>query len=399
MRPPRLRAQRKRKPCGGGRRNVAARSRQRGNVALFFLMFLIPLLSFAAFAIDMARVTAGLDELQNAADAAALAGAASLIQSTTSGPNWSLAQSSAASAVSLNKSDGVSLASGTVATGYWNLTGTPSSMEAATITPGTYDMPAVQVTVSRAAGVNGGPFALLLGGIMKVQSASGSATAVATVVSPSTISAGGLFPLVLDQCVYNLYWNSATNAPVVNTSTGAPYELQLTNNQTYGSSSCGAGEWTSFQTNSNGATTMTGLISSGNPSSLAIGSSIYVQSATGMAASVYSAVPAGTTVIVPVATQTMSASSVSIVAFAAFEIDSVTSGSASSSCTNYTLGLGSITYYYTLCNGVLTYFGTTPPPSASSYIQGHFVGGYKVPVPASGVGPNYGAYAAPRLGL
>jgi len=243
-------------------------------------------------------------------------------------------------------------------------------MELTTIAPGTYDMPAVQVTVSRAANVNGGPIALLLGGIMTVLSTSASATAVATVVSPSTVAAGGLFPLVLDQCVYTLYWNSATDAPAINASTGAPYELQIANGQTYGSGSCGAGEWTSLQTNSSSPSTMTGLITSGNPSSLSIGSSIYVQPASSIGTAVYSSVPTGTTVIVPVATQTLTSSSVSIVAFAALKIDSVTGGSGNGN------GNGN-----------------------AKHIQGHFVGGYKVQVPASGVGPNYGAYAAPRLGL
>ncbi|MBN3821906.1 pilus assembly protein TadE, partial [Paraburkholderia sp. Se-20369] len=59
--------------AGGGRR--VAPARQRGSVALFFLLFLIPLLSFGALAIDIAWVATVRNQLQNAADAAALAGA------------------------------------------------------------------------------------------------------------------------------------------------------------------------------------------------------------------------------------------------------------------------------------------------------------------------------------
>ena len=49
--------------------------REHGSIVLFFLMFLIPLLMFGALAIDVAWVATVRNQLQNAADAAALAGA------------------------------------------------------------------------------------------------------------------------------------------------------------------------------------------------------------------------------------------------------------------------------------------------------------------------------------
>ncbi|MCS6498393.1 pilus assembly protein TadG-related protein, partial [Burkholderia thailandensis] len=55
--------------AGGARRIVGGR--QRGSIALFFLLFLIPLLSFGALAIDVAWVAIARNQLQNAADAAA----------------------------------------------------------------------------------------------------------------------------------------------------------------------------------------------------------------------------------------------------------------------------------------------------------------------------------------
>ncbi|WP_009909549.1 pilus assembly protein TadG-related protein, partial [Burkholderia thailandensis] len=57
---------------------AAACRRERGSVVLWFLLFLPVLLLFGAFAIDLPRVATARNELQNAADAAALAGAASL---------------------------------------------------------------------------------------------------------------------------------------------------------------------------------------------------------------------------------------------------------------------------------------------------------------------------------
>ncbi|WP_050810682.1 TadG family pilus assembly protein [Burkholderia ambifaria] len=86
-------------------------------------------------------------------------------------------------------------------------------MQAATITPGTYDAPDVQVTISRSANANGGQIPLQLGRLLGVPGASGSATAVAVVTSPGAIGAGGVFPIAVDQCVYSLFWNFATNLP------------------------------------------------------------------------------------------------------------------------------------------------------------------------------------------
>ncbi|RKP52300.1 TadG family pilus assembly protein [Trinickia fusca] len=336
---------------------LIAKARQDGSVVLFFLLFLIPLLAFGAFAIDIARIAVARNELQNAADAAALAGAGSLMASASSGPNWSQAQTAATSAIALNAADGKKFSTGTIGTGYWNLTGTPAGMEASTITPGTYDAPAVQVTITRATNVNGGPIPLLLAGVMNIASVSGSATAVAVVTSPGTIGAGGLFPVALDQCVYNQYWDSTHNTPKIDPTTGAPYELQISNSKTYGSS-CSAGQWTSFLTNASDVPTLQALMSSGNPTAVNIGDSIYLQP--GSKTALYGSVPTATTVLMPVTTQTLNGTYESVVAFAPFYIDASVGGSG-------------------------------------KYIQGHFVAGYQVPVPTGGAGPNYGAYSAPQL--
>lgn len=326
---------------------------------LFFLLFMIALLTFGAFAVDLARVSVARNELQDAADAAALAGAAALAKSSTGGPNWSQASTATSTAIALNSSDQNTLSTGTVQTGYWNLTGAPSTMQATTITPGTYDVPAVQVTVTRAANQNGGAIALLMGGFLNLLSTPGSATAVAVAAAPATVDAGGLFPVVLDQCVFNQYWNVTANEPVLDPSTGLPYEFQIGNGQQYGDS-CYAGQWTSFLTNANDVPTIRTLMANGNPSPLSIGDSIWIEP--GVKTSLYSDVPVGVTVVIPVATQIISKTYVPIVAFAAFHIDASVGGSG-------------------------------------KYIQGHFVGGYEIPVSSSGVGPGYGAYVAPRLAL
>ncbi|MGU7772000.1 TadG family pilus assembly protein [Burkholderia sp. MR1-5-21] len=336
-----------------------AGERQRGSVALFFLLFLIPLLSFGALAIDVAWVAVARNQLQTAADAAALAGADKLLSSGAATLSWAQAASAANGAVALNSAAGAPLSTGTVATGYWNLTGSPATMQATTVTPGVYDAPAVQVTVSRAAGVNGGTIPLLLGGLLGIPGASGSATAVAVLAAPGGIASGGLFPLAIDQCIYNQYWSTATNQPLINPLTNLPYEFVITNGQTYGAS-CVGGQWTSFLSTATDTTTMAGLMTTGNPTPLAIGNSINL--ATGVKATLYTSVPVGTTVVLPVVTQTATSTYVPVVAFAAFQIDAAAGGSVKT-------------------------------------IQGHFVAGVKLNGIASGVGPYYGVYAPPRLAL
>ncbi|WP_232515254.1 pilus assembly protein TadG-related protein [Burkholderia ambifaria] len=81
-------------------------ARQSGSVASFFVLFLIPLLSFGALAIDIAWVTVVKNELQNAADAAALTGAAKLTSSGSSTRNWTQAAAAANTAVGLNRAAG-----------------------------------------------------------------------------------------------------------------------------------------------------------------------------------------------------------------------------------------------------------------------------------------------------
>lgn len=342
-----------------GRARCIVGERQRGSIALFFLLFLIPLLSFGALAIDVAWVAIARNQLQNAADAAALAGADAMMSPSGGALNWSQAASAANGVIAQNSAAGAALSSGTVATGYWNMTRSPAGMQATTITPGAYDVPAVQVTVSRAPGVNGGSIPLLLGGLLGIPGASGSATAVAVLAAPGGVAAGGLFPVAIDQCVYNQYWNAATNQPLINPLTNLPYEFSITNGQTYGAS-CMGGQWTSFQSTATDTTTMGGLMVSGNPTTLNIGDSIYL--ATGVKATLYTSVPVGATVILPVVTQTASSTYVPIVAFAAFRIDVSLGGSY-------------------------------------KYIQGHFVAGVKMTGVATGVGPYYGVYVPPRLAM
>lgn len=332
---------------------------QRGGVAIWFLFMLTVLVSIGAFAIDVPRIVTVSAELRNGADAAALAGAVAL-PTGTAGPNWSAVESAATRAIALNTSDGNPLTSGTVRTGYWNLAAEmPTIMAPATVSLPTpmHVVPAVQVTVARSASANGGLVKLLLGGLLGTPTIGEGATAVAVIAAPSLVPPGTVFPVVLDHCVYEQYWDPQTNQPKRDPS-GKPYLFRIGNGSTYGAS-CYAGQWTSFFTSTNNVPTIRDLMQNGNPSPISIGDSIWLQP--GVKDTIYSSVPTNVTVVVPVASQVSSKSYVPVIAFAAFHVVASEGG------------------------------------GSNAYIEGHFVGGYTIPAQASGVGPNYGAYVAPRL--
>jgi Flp pilus assembly protein TadG len=344
-----------------GRRALPSRRRQQGSVVLFFAGFLIPLLMFGAFAINLARVSVVRNELQNAADAAALAGAWQLSTTGSGTPNWAAASTAATAAIALNASDNTQLSSGAVTTGYWNLAGVPSTMQATTITPGTCltpntcDFPAVQVTVTRSANQNGGAIALAFGSLLGLISTTGTATAVA-VAAPRGTVAGGLFPVALGQCVYNLYWDSSTNQPKIDPSTGTAYEFQIGNGATYGGT-CAASQWTSFTSVANDVPTVRGLIANGNPTPLSIGDNIYIQP--GVKTTLFSSVPTNTVIYVPIVSSIVSKAYEPVVAFAAFYVDSAVGGSG-------------------------------------KYIQGHFLTVRAIPQ-SSGIAPANSGPSVPRL--
>lgn len=322
---------------------------------MFFVAILIPLLIFAAFAINMARLSVVRNELQNAADAAALAGASHFIANGAGTPDWAGAASATTAAVALNASDRIELSSGTVTMGYWNLAGSPSTLQPTTITPSTNDAPAVQVKISRSASQNGGLLSLAFGALLGVPSVAASATAIAVAAPPGTV-AGGLFPVALGQCLYQTYWDSSTNQPKIDPSTGKAYEFQIGSDYAYGGG-CDAGQWTSFTSVANDVPTIRGLIENGNPTSLSIGDHIYIQP--GAKTTLYSSVPSNTVIYVPIVSKIVTKTFQPIVAFAAFYVDYAVGGSG-------------------------------------KYISGHFLTGYNIPQ-SSGVGPGYGGYVPPRL--
>lgn len=151
---------------------------RRGVVLIVVASMLVGLLGFAALAVDIGYAMVLRNELQDAADAAALAGA-NVFYPPTPAPStpldWTAAEVTAAEAIRLNKAAGTTLTDCQAETGYWNLGRNPFGLQNKGITPGATDAPAVKVTVSRSAGNNGGPVRLFFGRVLGRHFASVSA--------------------------------------------------------------------------------------------------------------------------------------------------------------------------------------------------------------------------------
>lgn len=248
--------------------------RQKGAVAIMVAFVMMLLLLFGALALDSFHMVVVRNELQNDADAAALAGAGALWTGTPL-PNFSLAQDRGDSAIGLNRSLQATLVSGTVESGYWSAA---SGFQTLPMTPTAADTPAVRARVSREEGVNGGPVQLFLGGVVGVDSMPVAATAVAMTGPPGMIYPGGLFPMVMTKCLFDSYWNTATGKPVNDPVTGLPYIFRIGSVYHYGP--CSSGQWTSFLLDDNNVPVIRELVDAGNPEAIEIGDTTWLEPGT-----------------------------------------------------------------------------------------------------------------------
>ena len=342
---------------GGKAMNQRTKARKRllslrnesGATAVVVGLLSVVFLGFAAMAVDFSHLMVVRNELQNAADAAALAGASAFYPSTTPPtPNWIAAETSASNAIRLNKSDGVNLVNCEVGSGYWNLSQTPFGLQPQSITPGDKDAPAVKVRVSRSAGMNAGPVVPFFARILGIDSVSASAEAVAVVASPGSVAPGALFPVAISKAV-------ADQAGDYNDDTKT---IKIGSSYHYPDSQ--AGQWTSLDLDRNDVSTIRDLIENGNPTPLKIGDNIWIQP--GTETTLYSSVPVGKEVCLLVVDAILSDtthSEVPIYAFIGFHI------------------IGSV-------------------GQNEKYIEGHFIPDFYFR-PGGPIGPNYGAYTPPRL--
>jgi Flp pilus assembly protein TadG len=323
-----------------------------GVVIVIFALALIVLLAFMALSIDVGHVMVVRNELHNAADAASLAGANAFYPhtptSTPTPPNWTAAETTASSAIQLNKSESATLVDCQVQSGYWNLSGTPSSLQPQSITPGALDVPAVMVTVSKAPGQNAGPIAAFFSTVLGINSFSVSAQSVAVSASPGSAQPGALFPIAISKELADQAASHNNSSKTVRIGSAYHYPNSM------------AGQWTSLNLNTNNVPTIRDLIAYGNPTPLDIGDNIWIQP--GTKTTLYSSVPIGKTVLLAVVNTVLSDvthSAVPIYGFIGFHITDSVGGS-------------------------------------QKYVEGYFVFDYYAGLTGPG-GPNYGVYSPPRL--
>jgi Flp pilus assembly protein TadG len=344
-------------------------SKQKGAVTLLVALTLPILIGAAALAVDMAHLHVVRNELQNDADAAALAGARVLYNSTTGSTDWSLAQAQAQAAIALNRATGIQLTEGRVQTGYWNLTGSATSLQGLPMTPTVNDAPAVQVTVRKAEGQNSGPVRTFLAGILGTSTVPLQATAVAGVTSPGRASL--TFPVAMSQCMYQKFWNMSAQppAPVNDPKTGKPYVFKI--GSLYHYDNCDSGQWTALNFSGKGANTIDQILAHDQelfdppPPMLSIGDTVFMDS--GSKTSLYKAVeqcikakeyPCNT-VVMPVLDQVVAGTNATITGFACLKILGANGGNQ---------------------KFIEVQMSNTCPP-----------------IPSGGVGPNYGVISPPSL--
>ncbi|WP_223502737.1 TadG family pilus assembly protein [Pseudomonas sp. BF-R-24] len=347
--------------------HIEIKRNQQGAVLILAVLALPILLGFSALAIDYAYAYVVRNELQNAADATALAGTGCIYpriecgNSTSSAPDFTTASSRANTALALNKTANATITNGSIVTGYWNVTNPSSGMQ---ISPGASLFPAVQVTIKKDTGLNGGPVNTFFARIFGIDTVPITSTATAIISSPGTV-AQGLLPMVMTKCMYDNFWDSSSNPnqPKIDPATGKPYVFKIGSDYHYGP--CESGQWTSFTQDKDDVPTIRDLITEGNPTPLSIGTNTWIQPGTKntLFSSVNDCSAAGDKsceyVTIPIVVNVSTHSSVPIVAFACLHIDSAVGGSG---------------------KYIQVEMSTKCPPLNSS-----------------GIGPAYGAITPPRL--
>ncbi|MFJ2364588.1 pilus assembly protein TadG-related protein [Pseudomonas sp. NPDC087697] len=353
--------------------HVAVKKNQQGAALILVVITLPVLFGVTALAVDFAYAYVVRNELQNAADAAALAGTGCLYprsisslcgNSANSAPDFTTASIRANPAnteFSKNTAASAPITSGSIKTGYWNVTNPSIGVHAV---QGTSDFPAVQVTIKKDTGLNGGPVNTFIARIFGVNTVPIASTATAIISSPGTV-VQGLLPIVITQCMYDNYWNSSSSPPQPKNdpATGKPYVIKI--GSSYHTGACEAGQWTSFSVDSNNVPTIRDLITNGNPTALGIGDNTWIQpgTKTTLFSSVNSCSAAGDKtceyVTVPIVGNITTHAAVPVVAFACLHIDLADGGSG---------------------KFIQAEMSTKCPPLNSS-----------------GIGPMYGAITPPRL--
>jgi hypothetical protein len=258
-------------------------NKPKGVVSVVTAFFILILMGFTALAVDVAYMYLVRAQLQNAADSSALAGASSLslYGGTTS---WNDATASgvqrAQQMIVRHEAAGTSLkhGNGNFQSAVWDGNSAPAVSAMPPGPPGASEIPVFIATVSRTALIND-PVKLYFARFLGFDTVDLQATAIAAVTSPGSVFTGGLAPFAMNQCLFTTYWDTAAKQPV-NDSSGNPYNITIGPKKNDPLNACGSGDsgiWTSFEDALNSVPAIRKLIDDGNPDTLSIGDSIWIQ--------------------------------------------------------------------------------------------------------------------------
>jgi len=247
---------------------------QRGAVIIMFAIFLVVLLGFAALALDLGRMNLTKVQLQNAADAAALGGAGSLVNSSLSTYDWDAAEQKGLVLAQHNIVNGEQIQQATIEAGYWN-SSDGFRHHGTSGVPVTGDVPAVRATVALASDQNNGPLKLFFAPFLGFNESNIPASAIAAIYPPA--GGVGMFPFAFNQCIAKQLWDSNTNSPKLDSS-GQPITFKI--QDPYPDASCYSGEWTTFDTVSNNVPDVIELMEKGNNTAITVGDPIWIQPGT-----------------------------------------------------------------------------------------------------------------------
>ncbi|NLC70384.1 MAG: pilus assembly protein [Desulfuromonadaceae bacterium] len=252
----------------------------RGAVAVKTAILMVLLLGIVAMAVDIGYMMVVRNQLQNAADAAALAGCNRLYNRdpsvTMAEPNWAQAEAHALSTLQLNQADNKALLTGDVTTGWWDYaqnkdnelcygtvcSGTVPYPQFNSISlPANYNTynyaPAVMVEIEKTAGMNSGAITTFFAGIFGIKDYDSKANAVA-IAAGESIRPGVLAPFVLSIEDLPTYLDDYNFEEKQTVKIGSAYKSNQAENYDI------AGQWTSFNTEINNVNELRDLLNSGN---------------------------------------------------------------------------------------------------------------------------------------
>ena len=240
-----------------------------GGVAVLLGILMVFLLGCAALAVDLGHLYTVRQELRNAAEAGALAGARALVPFVNLPapvPYWSNGEAVARQTVQANKGDGALLTNCTVETGWWSLT--TNVLQPMNIMTTNADVPAVRVTVRKIEGENSGPVTLGFARVLGFNLADVSASATAMISGSGSKNSGGLFPIAVSEELVAQHWADPT---VI---------FDLIESVYHNSQDNIFGQWTSLLVDENNVPYIRYLEDGGGNGDVSIGDKIYIQPGT-----------------------------------------------------------------------------------------------------------------------